>query len=155
MLLDAKWEYVADTVMGGVSRGRLTDEPVSGRPAHRLTGDVSLENDGGFVQMAFDLCPDGGAFDASAFDGVEIDVIGNGEHYDLRLRTTDLVRPWQSFRTEFRATPEWQSLRLPFAAFAPHKTDAAFDPAALRRIGILGIGRVFHADVAVAAARLI
>lgn len=139
------WEFVSDTVMGGVSTGRI-EQRVSGT---RLTGTVSLDNNGGFVQMAFDLAPDGGVLDASGFAGIELTLRGNDEIYDLRLRTDALSRPWQSFRTEVKATPEWQTLRLPFAAFEPHRTDAAFDPARLHRIGVLAIGRVFEANVTI------
>jgi len=154
MHLNPDWEYVADTVMGGVSTGQITVVK-DDRLATRLTGDVSLENNGGFVQMAFDLNPDGSIFDASGFEGIEIDVRGrvaegNAETYDLRLRTDELARPWHSFRTTFTATSEWQTLRIPFTNFEPHRTDIAFDPARLRRVGVLAIGRAFQADVRVA-----
>ncbi|TFL17443.1 CIA30 family protein [Jannaschia formosa] len=145
------WGYVADGVMGGVSTGRMTRETLAGVDATRLTGDVSTENDGGFIQLAADL-PDGS--DPAAWAGLEIDVLGNGEGYDLRLRTTALTRPWQSFRLAFDASPEWRTLRAPWSAFAPHRTEAAFDPAQLRRLGILAVGRAFKADIAVGALRL-
>jgi hypothetical protein len=45
-------------------------------------------------------------------------------------------------------------LRLPFTAFEAHRTEASFDPSHLRRMGVLAIGREFHADVSVAAIRL-
>ncbi|SLN64681.1 CIA30 family protein [Roseisalinus antarcticus] len=154
MELSPDWEFVADTVMGGVSRGQVTREMVGGRQATRLTGAVSLENNGGFVQMAFDLAEDGGPFDASEWDGIELEVRGNDEAYDLRLRTDRLTRPWQSFRADFVAPAEWTLLRFPFESFEPHRTDAPFEPSGLRRVGVLGIGRVFDADVAVSAIRL-
>lgn len=149
--MNLKWDYVADTVMGGVSRGRVDDVVIAGRKAMRLTGDVSLDNDGGFIQMAADLPPDHGAAD---FTGIEIDLFGNDELYDLRLRTTDLTRPWQSFRTERVVSPGWTTYRIAFADFAPHRTQEAFRPAHLRRIGVVAIGRRFHADVAVSGVRL-
>jgi hypothetical protein len=34
-------------------------------------------------------------------------VRGNGEEYNIHLRTTALDRPWQSFRKSFRANPQW------------------------------------------------
>jgi len=151
--LTPNWEYVADTVMGGVSRGQAREEVVAGRPATRLTGTVSLDNDGGFVQIAFDLA-DGATFDASAYIGIALDVFGNGETYDLRLRTDALTRPWQSFRTDFVAPTEWTTVQLPFDAFQAHRTDASFDAARLRRIGVLAIGREMQADIAVGAIRL-
>ena len=53
--IGTRWQLVTDRVMGGVSDGTLVRETVSGRPALRMRGDVSLENNGGFVQMALDL----------------------------------------------------------------------------------------------------
>ena len=142
--LTPDWEFVADTVMGGVSRGQIAAAP----DGTRLTGQVSLENDGGFVQMAFDLA-DGDAHDASRWDGVWLDVTGNDERYDLRLRTTDLTRAWQSYRAAFVAPKEGARVRIAFADLEAHRTEAAFDPGRLRRIGVLAIGRVFAADVTV------
>ncbi|MDF3413875.1 NADH:ubiquinone oxidoreductase complex i intermediate-associated protein 30 [Sulfitobacter sp. M57] len=155
MELSPNWEYVADTVMGGVSTGKITHLQVCARPATRLTGTVSLENNGGFVQMACDLAAEGTVLNAASFSAVELEVYGNGEIYDLRLRTDQLVKPWQSYRAEFRAKPLWQKIRIPFADIMPHRTDIAFDPDRLRRIGVLAIGRAFQADVAVSALRLV
>lgn len=154
MNLELDWTYVADDVMGGVSRGQACAAVIDGRPAMRLTGDVSLDNDGGFIQMASDLTTDGSALDASGFTGLEIDLIGNGETYDLRLRTTDLTRPWQSYQADITAPTAWTTHRIAFATFEAHRTDAPFRATQLRRIGILAIGRVFHADVAVSSLRL-
>lgn len=145
-----RWELVADTVMGGVSAGRMTRETIDGRAAVRMTGTVSLENDGGFLQIALDLAPDGRPVDASAFTALPLTVRGNGERYNVHLRTADVVRPWQSYRHGFEAGPEWRDLVLPFAAFVPHRIEAPLDASALRRIGIVAIGRAFEADVAVA-----
>lgn len=139
--------------MGGVSTGRMHGRTVQGRAAFVLSGDVSLDNNGGFIQMAADFEADGALYDASAHTGIELDMCGNGERYDVRLRTDALTRPWQSFRTDVATTPDWQTVRLAFDQFAPHKTDAIFDLARLRRIGILAIGRVFHAQVALGGLR--
>lgn len=155
MDLTPDWECVTDGVMGGVSRAAIAQEVVAGRQAVRLTGEVSLDNNGGFVQMACDLDPAGGRYDASAWDGIALHVLGNGETYELRLRTTALSRPWQSFRAAFDATSDWRWVTLPFDVFEPHRTDATFDPAQLRRIGVVAVGRAFHADVAVAGIRLV
>lgn len=153
MELSPKWEYVADTVMGGVSRGQAVETTVQGRAAIHLTGDVSLDNNGGFVQVAFDLA-DGETFDASTWRGIKLDVFGNGEAYDLRLRTDQITRPWQSFRADFTAPDTWTTIQMPFADLQAHRTEATFDPARLRRIGILAIGREMRADIAIAGVRL-
>lgn len=152
--LVTNWEFVADTVMGGISSGQIANQVVDGRGATRLTGEVSLENNGGFIQMASDLKRDGLSLDASDWVGMEIDVCGNSEIYDLRIRTDDLERPWQSFRAPVRASAQWTTVRLPFPVFEPHRTDKVFDPAKLRRVGIVAVGRVFQADIAVSDVRL-
>ena len=147
MELEPQWEYVSDRVMGGVSNGKIETVSFDGRTGTRLTGLVSLDNNGGFVQMAFNLRSSKN--DASAWTGVQFEVYGNGEAYDLRLRTTALTRPWQSFRATFVAETNWQTVKIPFTDFVAHRTDATFDPTELRRIGILAVGRVFEADVVV------
>ena len=88
------WELVTDRVMGGVSEGTMVRAAVAGRPAILMRGEVRLENNGGFVQIALDLSPDGGAVDASAWSGLELDVFGDGAEYGVHLRTDALARPW-------------------------------------------------------------
>jgi hypothetical protein len=148
-----RWELLSDRVMGGVSSGTLTREIVAGRAALRLRGRVSLENNGGFVQMALDLAADGSTVDASAWTGIELDVHGDGETYGLHLRTDALTRPWQSWRQGFTAPPAWTLVRLPFAGFAPHRIETALDPSRLRRLGIVAIGRAFAPDLAIGGVR--
>ena len=103
--------------------------------------------------MALDLAPGGGAVDASGWTGIELEVCGNAEPYALHLRTTAATRPWQSWRQGFTALPDWQRLRLPFAGFVPHRIETPLDPAQLRRIGLIAIGRAFQADVSLGAVR--
>ncbi len=146
----AAWQMITDRVMGGVSSGSLQRETVADRPALRLRGTVSLENNGGFVQMALDLTPNGAAVDLSAYDGFELEVQGNGETYGLHLRTSDTVRPWQSYRQTFRAGDAWQTLTLPFCGFKSHRLDAPLDLTQARRIGLIAIGRAFTADLSLA-----
>lgn len=149
----AAWEFVADRVMGGVSAGSMRREVVAGRPAIRLTGTVSLANNGGFLQIALDLAPGGGTVDASGWRGIALDVCGNDEDYNLHLRTADVRRPWQSYRRRFHADPTWRTVELAFADFTPHRLEAPLDLTRLRRLGIVAIGRAFTADVAVASVR--
>ena len=153
--LGTRWELISDRVMGGVSSGTLAHGDVAGRPARRLRGSVSLENSGGFIQMALDLAAGGGLLDAGAYRGVAVTVYGTAEDYCLNLRSADCVRPWESYRAGFTAAPAWQTLELPFSAFTPHRLAAPLDATRLRRIGIIAIGRAFDADVAVAALELL
>jgi hypothetical protein len=147
------WELIVDGVMGGRSTGTLDREVVAGRPAVRLVGTVSLENNGGFVQMARDLRGDGGTVDAGGWRGIALDVYGNGEVYNLHLRTADVTRPWQSYRRSFHAPPAWTTVHLAFADFSAHRLEAPFDVHRLRRLGVVAIGRAFTADIAVGGVR--
>ncbi len=146
-----RWRLITDAVMGGVSQGRLTHETMAGREAVRMRGDVSTDNNGGFIQIALDFAPYGDAIDAGSFTGIAIDVYGNGEHYGAHLRSTQTTRPQQSWRAEFIATSDWQRIECPFASFVPHRIDEPLDVTRLRRLGIVAIGREFVADVAIAS----
>ena len=146
----AAWEMIADRVMGGVSNGTMRREAVRGREAIHLQGDVSLENNGGFLQIALDLAP-WVLHRCAPMDRNRDRRHWQHESYNLHLRTADVIRPWQSYRQSFVAKPEWQTVRLPFAGFKAHRIDAPLDLRTLRRIGIVAIGRAFHADIAIAA----
>jgi hypothetical protein len=147
------WQLLTDRVMGGVSRGTMVREVMAGRLAIRLRGEVSLENNGGFVQMALDLAAGGQAIDASAWRGIELEVCGGEQEYGVHLRTADLTLPWQSYRQGFRVSPRWNTIRFPFADFVPHRTDVPIDLRRLRRLGLVAIGREFSADLGVGGVR--
>jgi hypothetical protein len=151
--IGTSWQLFTDQVMGGVSTGTMSRELVGGRLAIRMLGDVRLENNGGFVQLALDLSPDAGVVDASAWSGIELDLYGDDQEYGMHLRTSDLTRPWQSYRQSFRVLPEWQTIRLPFAGFSPYRTEIPLDLRRLRRLGLAAIGRAFSADLAIGGLR--
>jgi hypothetical protein len=140
------WRLVSDRVMGGVSDGRLVPATLDGRPCLRLTGSVSLENDGGFLQASLDLDPSG-TLDARGYAGIELEVRGNGEGYNVHLRTADTRIVWQSYRAGFVAADRWQTLRLPFATFQPYRIEVRLDLRRLKRMGLVAIGRKFAADL--------
>lgn len=147
--IGSAWRMVTDGVMGGVSQGRLSLDDRDGRNCLRLQGKVSTANNGGFVQVALDL-PDDPPVDATPYAGVALTVSGNGEAYNLHLRTSDLWLPWQSYRASFVAQPEWHTVHLPFSGFEPYRTGQALRTDRLRRLGIVAIGRNFEADVCIA-----
>lgn len=144
----ASWRVVGDTVMGGVSDARLRVDVVEGRPCLRMSGDVNLIRNGGFIQMGLDLGR-AGVLDAGEFSGIEIEVHGNGETYNLHLRSGDTRIVWQSYRSSFTAPPEWRTLRLPFSDFLPHRIGIPLDPSRLCRLGVAAIGREMSADICV------
>ncbi len=67
--------------MGGISIGKLIRESIKGRTCNVMKGNVSLYNNGGFIQMATDLSKDPASsltVDATKFKGVELDVFYQG-----------------------------------------------------------------------------
>ena len=148
--LGTQWRLVTDQVMGGVSKGELNLDDYKGRNCLCMRGNVSTDNNGGFVQIALDLSQ-GEPLDASAYTGVEFSVAGNNEPYNVHFRTTDLWLPWQSYRFTFKASPEWQTIRIPFAGLEAYRTTTKFRQDKLKRIGLVGIGRNFKADLCVAS----
>ena len=153
-VIGTSWQLFTDQVMGGVSNGTMVREIIDGRPAIRMRGDVSLENNGGFIQISVDLAPEGDVADVSGWQGIELDVLGRDEEYSLRLRTSELTRPWQSYRQSFIATPKWQTVKLRFDRFEPHRTEIPLNLQSLRRLGLVAIGRAFSADLALSGLRL-
>lgn len=144
------WRVFTDTVMGGVSSATLMPTVVDGVCCVRLRGQVSLENNGGFVQASLDL---GGALDASDYRGIELKVCGNGEIYNLHLRTDDTRIVWQSYRASFQVETHWQTIRLAFNDFEPHRIDIPLDRSRFRRLGVVAIGRMMQVDICIAGIR--
>jgi len=147
--LGTPWRLITDRVMGGLSNAVMSMREVDGRRALCMQGAVSLENNGGFIQVNLSLASDG-YFDASDFDGVRLLVRGNGETYNLHLKTAATSMPWQSYRADFQATDQWREVRLPFAGFKPHRLVPALDLTRLLRLGVVAIGRPMQADLCLA-----
>jgi hypothetical protein len=144
-----QWRLFTDRVMGGVSSGQLGSDEVAGRACLRMRGDVNLENNGGFVQMALNL---GNSLpqQLTRFGGLSLEVYGNAERYNVHLRTREMRYPWQSHRASFVAEPSWQTIQLPFAEFESYRTNEVLDVSQIRRLGLVAIGRPFAADLCVA-----
>ncbi len=147
---NAQWRGFSDRVMGGISTGQLDQDTTGGKSCLRLSGDVTTDSGGGFIQMALYLGDGRAGFDASAYAGIELLVYGNDEDYNLHLRTADTYWYEQSYRATFSAPSRWQRVRVPWSEFAPNRIDAPLDTASINRIGILGWMRKFRADVSLA-----
>jgi hypothetical protein len=151
---DPGWRSFSDRVMGGISREQATLTTTAELRCVRLQGEVRLENNGGFVQVALGLEQRGEPLDARAYSGVRLLVWGNGEEYLVHLRTRDTRLPWQLYRAPFVAGPAWQTVELPFATFRPERLAQPLDQGSLTRLGVVAYGRRFVADVAVARVAL-
>ncbi|MEW5837277.1 MAG: CIA30 family protein [Pseudomonadota bacterium] len=143
----ASWAPADDRIMGGESVAQIRLNSDDGCMIACLSGQVSLAHGGGFVQMKWPL--DSANFNWQGIVGIYLETRGNGERYNLHLRTRQLALPWQSFRHSFVSNEDWQTHFLPFAEFQAYRTTQALQPAKSRSIGIVAIGRAFQADVCV------
>ena len=110
----AGWRTVLDGVMGGRSTGRVT-QPEDG--ILRFSGELSLENNGGFSQTQTAV-PEGSFKDSA---GIEARVRGDGRTYQFDVRCSDVRMMAGSFQVKFDTVPgEWVTLRLPFDQFRLH-----------------------------------
>ncbi len=147
--LGTPWRIVTDRVMGGISQASMSIGEHAGRQALCLRGDVSLANNGGFVQANLPLSVRG-SFDAHPFQGITFFARGNGEQYNIHLKTADTLAPWQSYRASFTADAQWRRVTLDFTDFKPHRLTAPLDVRRLSKIGVVAIGRAFAAEVCIA-----
>ena len=131
-----------------------------------LISKVSLENNGGFIQMATDLALDPSKrnnVDASNYDGIEIDILykdnsKSSQTFNLHLRNQACLRQFSSYRSTFSLENEgeWYTIRLPwseFEGYGPGSSETSFSETTLRRIGILAIGKEMEVFLAVSGVR--
>jgi len=149
LLLKDRMRLITDNVMGGVSSGAVDWISHDGTDCLSLTGNVSTANNGGFIQAAMDIEPDISKA-LSMQDAVVIKARGNGESYNVHLRTSDLWFPWQAYRASFETDGNWQIFRIALQEFVPYKTSTQLNPKKIKRIGIVALGRDFNAEICIA-----
>jgi hypothetical protein len=147
--IGAGWEFISDQVMGGVSTGKIDFGRWEDRSCLHMTGLVSLENNGGFIQARLKLNPKAKYLDASSFTGVSIRVKGNGESYALHLHTKHTWLPWQFYQAEFQTNEAWQDIKVSFKKFQPVSLKNKLDTSKLKSIAIVAIKKEFQADILV------
>ena len=104
------WNVVNDDVMGGVSDSQID---VSENNSLLFSGEVSLENNGGFASLRSPVDD----YDFSNYKGFYIKVKGDGKTYSLSFRQTKYFTGYnynQKFETR---KDEWQIFELPFDNF--------------------------------------
>jgi hypothetical protein len=143
------WRGFTDRVMGGISDATYQFTSIDGKRCLQLKGQVSLENQGGFVQVALSLERNRRPFDASPYTGLRIWARGNSETYYIHLRTPQANRPWFYYQASFTAGDEWQEVEIPFSQFIPDNFRAELDTARLTRVAIVAAKKAYEADVAV------
>jgi hypothetical protein len=141
------WSYISDQVMGGISQGTLTFEEKQDIPYARLTGIVSTENKGGFIQFRTSLHN----INTKSVDGIYINVKGNNQKYYLHLRTKGTFLPWQYYQAEFDVSENWQTIKLPLENFVASSgwLRKKVKSASIESIGVVAFGRDHIADISV------
>lgn len=144
-----RWSVFSDRVMGGVSDAHGMMATVQGRQALHLTGTVSLERNGGFIQAACSLGdPPGSGVDARAFRGLAVNVCGTPGSYFVHLRTADTRAPWQYYGAPLPVSGEWTRVVLDWRTFTPVSLTTPLDVSRIVRVGIVAAKTAFRADVA-------
>lgn len=145
--IGGRWSYTSDRVMGGASNGGGAYETVDDRISIRLYGDVSTAQNGGFIQVSLRI--DGRRINAKDYAGIEIDVLGNGEDYNVHVTTTRSFPPWRFYKHTFATTETWTRIRLPWSDFTSETFRQPLDPSTINRLNLTAYARDFEADLAV------
>ncbi|MFO7704627.1 MAG: CIA30 family protein [Halopseudomonas sp.] len=140
------WIAISDQVMGGVSTANLRQDQRHDSLCSCLSGRTRLENNGGFVQMKLEIEP---SWSCADYAGLFIELCGAAHDYNLNVKTTQLDRPWQSFRCTLAVEPQWTRFIVPYAQLRPHRTDVELEPATIRSVAVIAIGSAFDVDVCV------
>ena len=140
-----KWSFVSDNVMGGVSSGNVEFLPLENNFLAHITGKVSTENRGGFIQIRRKL----NKINLENSKFIDITAKGNKQKYFVHIRTTGTILPWQYYQTDFNVNNEFKVFRLPINNF---KRSSSFlsnkiNPKRIISIGIVAFGRDHIADI--------
>ena len=140
-----KWQFISDQVMGGISTGKVEFFNENNNLYARLTGNVSTENKGGFIQIRRKL-------EKSSLKGakfIEITAKGNNQNYFIHLRTSGTLLPWQYYQISFKVVNDFKIFKLPINEF---KRSSVFlskqiNPENITSIGVVAFGRDHSADI--------
>ncbi len=108
-----QWIFITDNVMGGVSSGKVNFKKYDNYFVAHLSGNVSTENNGGFIQIRRNLKEinlDGANF-------IKIIAKGNNQKYFVHIRTTRTVLPWQYYQSSFDVSKNFEEFILPIRGF--------------------------------------
>ena len=109
----AGWSVVNDTVMGGVSTGQLAWQD----GALVFTGELSLDNNGGFASVRSPLIDPTAAAGWADRAGLAVAAQGDGRVWTVEVRTDGEDGGWISTITT--SADELTAVELPWATFAP------------------------------------
>ena len=142
---ESQWTYIADNVMGGISDGKVEFNLVDSNVYALLSGNVSTENNGGFIQIRRELKN----IDLSKAKSIRIYARGNNEKYYIFLRTTGTILPWQYYSHEFTVNEEYNEFIMPIKDFKKSGTLLAkqVNPKKITSVAIVAYGRDHVAEI--------
>ena len=143
------WQYISDRTMGGVSEGQAFLDQDEGIIFARLTGSVSTDNNGGFIQLRTTLSFNNLDKEQGKLKGVRLNVRGNDETYYIHIRTNDSWSPSDYYFATFKADSDWQMINLPFDNFQRRRgsNEKTLDAKNITSFAIVAYGRDFISDV--------
>ena len=147
-----RWQFFTDQVMGGKSYGKLNFVSENNIKFARMAGNVTTENNGGFIQFRAQLSYK--LKDES--NGIKLTVRGNNQDYFVHIRTSGSVLPWQYYGKNFLATENWSEVELKFSDFKKSSSFMRknFKPSSVRTLGIVAYGRDHKAQIDVSEIKL-
>ena len=124
---------------------KLVEE--KGDKFYKMTGDVSTANNGGFIQFRADLRSLN--LNDNNYEGLRLLVRGNGEVYNIHIRTGMTFMPWQYYSVEFKTSPNWNEVVIPFSNFKRSNfyQPRSFKSKDIATLGIVAYGRDYKADI--------
>ena len=140
-----EWTYIADNVMGGISNGGVEFNLVDSNVYALLSGNVSTENNGGFIQIRRELKN----IDLSKAKSIRVYARGNNEKYYIFLRTKGTILPWQYYSHEFTVNEEYNEFIMPIKDFKKSGTLLAkqVNPKKITSVAIVAYGRDHVAEI--------
>jgi NADH dehydrogenase [ubiquinone] 1 alpha subcomplex assembly factor 1 len=108
-----RWNVVNDTVMGGVSSGELT----WAGEAMVFTGELSLDNNGGFASVRSPLVDPRVAARWAEQPGLRLEMRGDGRSWAVNVRDSGASGGW--IATVTPPVDEFASIEIPWRDFTP------------------------------------
>ncbi|MCH1930791.1 CIA30 family protein [Shewanella sp. A25] len=146
------WYAVNDTVMGGLSRSKLTISPLG---YGIFSGHVSLANGGGFASVKSDF----DQLDLSGYTGIYLELDSDrGKQYKVNLKDADTPQSTvyqapmpdeptlQAFGVIGASAINWQRIEIPFHDFAPQCRGRPIQRAPLDLTRLCSLGLVIGAQ---------
>ena len=139
------WSFFTDGVMGGVSQGKAFFGKSGSDNFVRIEGNVSTDNNGGFIQIRHSLTK---SLDDD-IRSISLKVRGNGERYYVFIRTSSTLLPWQFYNASFQTSKNWSVVKLNLDAFQPSSSflRKTIKSSSIKSIGIVAYGRDHQAKI--------